>query len=236
MSNSRIDTIEIQSKALGKVMATTVYVPANNADSLPVLYFMHGRSGDENIIYALNVQTVADKLIADRKMREMIIVCPRMEDALGLNAYSDYFFDEVMPLVEQRYKCAARYIGGCSAGGFIALNYAFLHPMLFSRVGGHMPAIEDKLDDEDLHYFGTRDNWEANNPLFLARRCNLPSEMEFYLDAGDEDEGGFYHGCAQLFETLKSRGGKVQNHLKKGHHTVQYIQNNLEDYFMFYSK
>ena len=55
-------------------------------------------------------------------------------------------------------------------------------------------------------------------------------------DAGDEDEGGFYHGCAQLFETLKSRGVKVQNHLKKGHHTVQYIQNNLEDYFMFYSK
>ena len=175
-------------------------------------------------------------LIAEGKMRPMIIVCPRMEDALGLNAYNDYFFGEVMPLVEQRYKCAARYIGGCSAGGFIALNYAFLHPMLFSRVGGHMPAIEDKLDDEDLHYFGTRDNWEANNPLFLARRCNLPSEMEFYLDAGDEDEGGFYHGCAQLFETLKSRGVKVQNHLKKGHHTVQYIQNNLEDYFMFYSK
>ena len=236
MKKSRIDTIEIQSKALGKLMAATVYVPANNADSLPVLYFMHGRSGDENIIYALNVQTVSDMLIAEGKMRPMIIVCPRMEDALGLNAYNDYFFGEVMPLVEQRYKCAARYIGGCSAGGFIALNYAFLHPMLFSRVGGHMPAIEDKLDDEDLHYFGTRDNWEANNPLFLARRCNLPSEMEFYLDAGDEDEGGFYHGCAQLFETLKSRGVKVQKQIKKGHHTVQYIQNNLEDYFMFYSK
>ena len=44
--NSKIDRIEIQSKALGQKMAITVYVPADLTDCLPVLYFMHGRSGD----------------------------------------------------------------------------------------------------------------------------------------------------------------------------------------------
>ena len=72
-----------------------------------------------------------------------------MEDALGLGAFEDYFFNEVMPIVEKQYKTSVRRIGGVSAGGFIALNYAFRHPYLFERVGGHMPAIEDVLDDDD---------------------------------------------------------------------------------------
>ena len=185
MNNSKIDTIEIQSKVLGKAMAMKVYVPADFTEGLPTLYFMHGRSGDESIIHALDIQTVTDRMIADGRMKPMLIVCPRMEDALGLGAFEDYFFNEVMPI-----------------GGFIALNYAFRHPYLFERVGGHMPAIEDVLDDDDLHYFGTSEQWKANNPLFLVQKCTLPSTMEIYLDAGSEDEGGFYRGCAQLAERL----------------------------------
>ena len=147
-----------------------------------------------------------------------------MEDALGLGAFEDYFFNEVMPIVEKHYKTSVRRIGGVSAGGFIALNYAFRHPYLFERVGGHMPAIEDVLDDDDLHYFGTSEQWKANNPLFLVQKCTLPSTMEIYLDAGSEDEGGFYRGCAQLAERLAARGAQVQNHLNEGHHTIDYIK------------
>ena len=233
MNNSRIDTIKIESKALGKMMAATVYVPANYIDGLPVLYFMHGRSGDENIIHALDIQSVADKMIGEGRI-PMLIVCPRMEDALGLNDYEDYFFNEVMLLIEQRYKTTTKFIGGCSAGGYIALNYAFRHPDTFVRVGGHMPAIDQNLDDEDLHYFATRDVWEANNPIFLARQCPLSADMKFYLDAGDMDEGGFHRGCSQLAETLKARGVQVEHHLNKGHHNIQYLKENLERYFRFY--
>ena len=116
------------------------------------------------------------------------------------------------------------------------MNYAFRHPTLFERVGGHMPAIEDHLDDDDLHYFGTREQWQANNPLFLAEKCSLPASMEIYLDAGSEDEGAFYRGCAQLTETLVARGTKVENHLNKGHHSIDYIKAHLENYLMFYAK
>ena len=77
MNNSRIDTIKIESKALGKMMAATVYVPANYIDGLPVLYFMHGRSGDENIIHALDIQSVADKMIGEGRIPMLIVrTCP----------------------------------------------------------------------------------------------------------------------------------------------------------------
>ena len=69
MIKSRIDTIEIQSRTLGKTMAVTIYVPTNFCEGLPVLYFMHGRSGDESIIHALDIQTVADRMIADGRMK-----------------------------------------------------------------------------------------------------------------------------------------------------------------------
>ena len=59
MIKSRIDTIEIQSRTLGKTMVVTIYMPTNFCEGLPVLYFMHGRSGDESIIHALDIQTVA---------------------------------------------------------------------------------------------------------------------------------------------------------------------------------
>ncbi len=232
---SRIDTIEIESNALAKTMAMKVYVPVNGSEGMPVLYLMHGRSGDENMMYALDIPSVADKMIGAGSMQPMLIVCPRMDDALGLDAYESYFFNEVMPRIKKLYHTGVCHIGGISAGGYIALRYALLHTDMFAHIGGHMPAIDEQLDDEDLHYFGSHEKWAANNPLFLAAKCVIPSTMVFYLDAGDEDEGGFYRGCVQLAETLKSKGIPVQNHLNKGHHTIQYIRNNLEAYLKFYS-
>ena len=54
MNNSKIDTIEIQSKVLGKAMAMMVYVPADFTEGLPTLYFMHGRLS-MHLIYRLSL-------------------------------------------------------------------------------------------------------------------------------------------------------------------------------------
>ena len=166
MNESRIDTIEIQSRALEKTMAMKVYVPANGIREMPVLYLMHGRSGDENMMNVLDIQSAADKMIAAGAIQPMVIVCPRMDDALGLDAYESYFFDEIIPLIEKRYHTGVRHIGGFSAGGYIALRYALLHPGMFAHVGGHMPAIDEQMDDEDLHYFGKPNGKQRNNTIF----------------------------------------------------------------------
>ena len=106
------------------------------------------------MMYALDIQTVSDKMIACKEIRPMLIACPRMDDSLGLNAYESYFFDEVVPLVERLYHTGTRHIGGFSAGGYNALRYALLHPELFACVGGHMPSIDDRMEDEGKFYQG----------------------------------------------------------------------------------
>ena len=258
-SCSKIDHIKIQSNILDKEMGLTVYTPASygNGQRLPVLYFLHGRSGDENIMYELDIRNIADRMISESLIKPLIIVCPRMENSRGLNSaeechdvvstdgriinlgrYEDYFIKEIMAFVDGHYNTWShrngRFIGGVSAGGYAALNLGMRYPDLFSRIGGHMPAVELQLDEEDMPYFKNLDMWRANNPLLTAAKCSLGSDCKIYIDAGDEDEGGFYNGYLRLYKTLNTRGIDVQNHIFKGHHNMEYIKSNIEKYIAFY--
>lgn len=234
MHCSKIDTIKIGSEAFGKTLIVKVYVPDCDTYGLPVLYLMHGRSGNESIIYTLNIQSLADKLIETGRIQPMLIVCPQIEDTMGLNVYEDYFFSEAMPLIGQRYHTRTRYIGGFSEGGYVALNYALRHPKQFSRVGAHMLSIYEKLTDKDMHFLYTYDYQTNNNPISLARRCPVVPETEFYLDMCNDDRN-VNRGFEMLAEILEDRGAHVQSHNNAWHHESHYIKDNLENYLEFYS-
>lgn len=54
------------SDILGKEMAYTAYLPSvyeYDACRFPILYFLHGRNGDEKFIQNLNIQALADRMI-----------------------------------------------------------------------------------------------------------------------------------------------------------------------------
>lgn len=257
---SQIIDANVYSNALGKEMNLCVYLPAEyeGAERLPVLYLLHGRSGDEKFIYDVGVKEMADRLIDCGEMMPLIIVCPNMENSRGLNSadtctevvssngmiinlgrYEDYFIDEIISFVDSRFKTFAdrryRYIGGASAGGYEALHFALRHQSLFTRVGGHMPAMELTLEEEDKPYFRSEEMWKAYDPLHIAAQNDVMTDMHFYLDAGDKDEGGFYNGCAALRMILKNREIDVQNHVFAGHHNTTYLQDNLDKYLRFYA-
>lgn len=119
---------------------------------------------------------MTDSLIAASKIEPMTIVCPRMDNSRGLNSakiarqekignnvidvgrYEDYFIQEIIPYIDGNFNTIAsrkgRYVGGCSAGGFAAIHYGLKYPELFSRIGGHMPAIETELALSDIPYYG----------------------------------------------------------------------------------
>ncbi len=44
--------------------------------NLPVLYFLHGRSGNKEILEQLKINEVVSKLIKEKKIKPIIIVCP----------------------------------------------------------------------------------------------------------------------------------------------------------------
>lgn len=73
-----MDKVSFYSKVLGKEMSMLIYLQEsyNSLDSLPVLYFLHGRSGIENIMLEMNINIEADVMIKAGEIEPMIIVCP----------------------------------------------------------------------------------------------------------------------------------------------------------------
>ena len=84
----KVEKVDLYSNILEKEMSMLVYLPTtyNHLNSLPVLYFLHQRRGDENIMFEIDIHTTADKLIETGKIEPMIIVCPRMENSRGVNS------------------------------------------------------------------------------------------------------------------------------------------------------
>lgn len=263
MDRSKIEKIIFYSNILRKEMQVCVYLPKNYEISppLPVLYFLHGRSGNENIMFEVDIQPKADLLIHNRNIEPLIIVCPRIENSRGINSsfnsqdipdsiyneriinlgmYEDYFIHEIIPFIDNTFNTIrdrkSRFVGGASAGGYAALHNAFRHQDLFSKVGGHMPSLELTLEKEDMPYFQDMDTWEKYDPISIARNNKIILDLEVYLDAGDKDEGEFYKGCSILQDILKKRAINSQNHVFPGHHSIEYIKSNIEKYLEFYGK
>lgn len=58
----RIEKVVIQSTSLNKEMSMLVYLPGryDEGGSFPTLYFLHGRSGNENLLTDIGLNLVAD--------------------------------------------------------------------------------------------------------------------------------------------------------------------------------
>lgn len=259
LAPSRIIHIPFQSEMLQKEMGLNVLLPGgyDETQRYPVLYLLHGRSGSEDIMNALELNRVVDNLMEQNRILPLIIVCPRMENSRGLNSskqtkvvetegcninigmYEDYFIKEAVPFIDREYKTVpdrkSRFVGGVSGGGYAAVTYGLKYPGMFSRIGGHIPALELQLEEEDIPFFGSEAGFARNNPLAFDSFNEQHRSQKWYLDAGDCDEGGFYEGCRMMSERLKPHCANVQCNIFKGHHNLQYIRSNLEKYLIFYA-
>lgn len=253
-----IITKSIDSIILCKKMNLAVYVPdAYRNVALPVLYFLHGRTGNENLIKWLSMDKTADAMIQAGVINPFIIVSPNMDNSRGLNSsvicqeiqgkygivhrgrYEDYLLEEVIPYIDSTYNTiknrSARYIGGISSGGYAALNIGLRHQDMFSKIGGHMPAIDLSYADEDECYFTDEEMWLKNDPVTIAGQATF-DELEVFLDDGKDDEGQFYYACEKLFQILRKNGVNVRNHLFDGNHSAEYVLSNMNTYLVFYGR
>ncbi len=123
-------------------------------------------------------------------------------------------------------------------GGFIALHYAFSHPDMFVKVGGHQPALyldaslvtflyqKWVYSDESIH--------SVRDPLYLTRIMNLKG-LKVYIDCRKNDHFRFYENCKVLFDTLQSRGVESEYHMFPRDHNQAYLEENIEKYLLFYA-
>jgi S-formylglutathione hydrolase FrmB len=152
----------VQSSALeGNLFADSprrtvlVYLPPAYAQHTerryPVVYLLHGYKGSAKQWIGgegeWNIRDVMDRLIASRKVREMIIVMPDVKNRLGGSFYTDsvatgnweeFLSRELVAYVDGKYRTlsqpASRGIAGHSMGGYGAILLSMKHPEVFGAI------------------------------------------------------------------------------------------------------
>ena len=110
------DNLSMPSKILKMDRKYAVYLPPgyeSSERSYPVLYLLHGGGDDQTgWVQFGEVANITDKAITEGKSTAMIIIMPDANtgkrgytnSATGDWLYEDFFFNELMPFVEKKYR------------------------------------------------------------------------------------------------------------------------------------
>ncbi|MDQ0091318.1 enterochelin esterase-like enzyme [Paenibacillus anaericanus] len=262
---SEIQSLTINSVALGKTMRLNVYLPPGYSanETYPTLYMFHGFQGDENgWLNGLQVKETADDLLSQGLITPMIIISPQMDNSFGINSasqyslenpsdpvnslyngrYEDYIFQDLIPYIDSHYSTVAtkesRYVGGLSMGGFIALHSAFTHPDMISKVGGTSAAVilnDGSLTVQQYSWLYPNEATRLERDPLALAQSQDLTGMKVYLDCGSSDSYRFYRGNGQLAQILDQRSVSNEYHLYPGGHTFEYWKSNVRSLLLFFA-
>ena len=256
------DNLKMESKILKMERKFAVYLPPDyetSSRSYPVLYLLHGLGDDQTgwIQYG-EVKKIADNSIKNGDATPMIIVMPDANTGrVGYFnipsqrwMYEDFFFEELMPYVESKYriKSAKRFraISGLSMGGGGTLTYALHRPDLFSAAaplsaGTGSTDVDESL--ERIKRYGiefTREEMknllENNHPLNLIKKMKLSdiNSIRWYIDCGDDDY--LFEDNSLLHIAFSKKGIKHEYRVRDGAHNWTYWRESLPLVLEFVSK
>ena len=258
-SAGRAESRAVQSKILGRSVRYTVLLPPSYDDQrsrrYPILYFLHGLGDNEQSLLNGGWELV-EPLQESGQIREFLIVTPDGGRSFYINSrdgqerYEDFFIQEFIPAIEQRYRTtgtrSGRGISGVSMGGYGALRFAFRYPRLFVSVSAHMPALEEQLPSGLISSFGGAlgafgepfdgQFWKQNTPFTLARESRDLTSLSIYFDCGQQDDFGFDIGTQALHQLLKERGVPHEFHLYPGRHNWQFVAAHFGESLRFHSR
>jgi len=235
------------SQSMNKEIGVVVVTPEGyNADeSYPVLYLLHGYSGNENdwITKVPDIKNYAD-------LYHFIIVCPDggfsswyfdspVDNSLK---YETYITKELIAWVDQSFSTiespAGRAITGLSMGGHGALYLAFRHQDVFGAAGSMSGGVDIRPfpGNWDLakrlgDYAGYKQNWEDNSVINLVYKLR-PGSLQITFDCGVDD---FFFGVnCRLHEKLLERNIPHDFTIRPGGHSWEYWANSIAFQSVFF--
>lgn len=161
----------------------------------PVVYLLHGATAtnkvwvNTNRAWTWTIQEAMDKLIAEGKVRPMIIVMPDGNNKYGGGFYTnsaatgnweDFITTELVKYIDAKYRTlpnvASRGIAGHSMGGYGAIKLAMKHPEIYGAVyglsacclGWDAAFLENKIWSEILSFKTPEDAAKASIGARLA--------------------------------------------------------------------
>jgi S-formylglutathione hydrolase FrmB len=232
-----VATIQIDSKAVGQRLATTVVVPGDRpSGKRPLLVFLHGRNGDNGS----ELDEAFYSALASVGSQAPLVAFPDGGDHgywhnRARHDWDTYVVREVIPVVVKRFGADPRRvaIGGISMGGFGAYDIALHHPGRFCAVAGHSPALWRTGGETAPGAFDDADDF-ARNDVIGAVRANpaVYGDARLWVDAGRDDP--FQPGVQALVQAL---GDRVSAHTDwPGGHDDSYWNEHWPQYARFYAR
>jgi enterochelin esterase-like enzyme len=256
------DNLSMESKILGMERKYAIYLPPDyetSERSYPVLYLLHGGGDDQTgWIQFGEVLRITDEAIACGTATAMIIVMPDanagkrgyFNDIKGEWRYEDFFFEEFLPFVEQKYRIKGekryRAVSGLSMGGGGTFMYALHHPELFSSACP-LSASCGPLSLEDIDSYlerrGMQSASEEQKEAYFKRHSalalinNMPAEqfksVRWYIDCGDDDF--LYEGNSLVHIAMKKKEIPHEFRIRDGVHSWTYWRESLPQVLSFIS-
>ena len=232
---------ELVSAKRGETMKYSVWLPDgyDETKTYPFLYLLHGMGDDNNSWLAGDKKGKAETILNAYQTDggvPMVVIVPDAKTSFYVNMegamkdmldpkghYEDYFFDELVPEVESKYKCnGKRAVAGLSMGGWGTLYYSLSRPGFFTYGYAMSPAtglswfdisLEDILKDADVTKLpmitlesGTQDGTVGIDSVDacdeLLTRYNVRHN---YVRRSGEHVWTFWNEC--LPKALKAIGG-----------------------------
>ncbi len=256
------DNLSMTSKILKMERKYAVYLPPgyeSSDRSYPVLYLLHGGGDDQTgWVQFGEVLHIADKAINEGKATPMVIIMPDANtgqrgysnNAGGTWKYEDFFFQELMPFVEKKYRIKAekkyRAVSGLSMGGDGTFTYALHHPELFASACP-LSAATGPLTLDDAKTRARRDNAAIADSLivnFYNRQSvpalvnavpdSLKKSVRWYIDCGDDDF--LYEGNSLVHIAMRKKEIPHEFRIRDGGHNWTYWRRSLPDVLEFISQ
>ncbi len=217
------------SPSIGEEVGYNVYLPpgyndpAQRETRYPVIYFLHGATGNENSD-AAGVAGLVARFIAEKKIPPVICVFPNGGPRSG---YRDHpgskqmvetmIIQELLPRIDRELRTQptreARSIFGFSMGGAGAVRFALTYPDLFSAAGAWAGAFRYRTNPENtlppiyavdalqplasrvqlLLVVGTEDSTLASHSPFLQNLVAAKFPFAFELLANVAHDPGAYY-------------------------------------------
>jgi enterochelin esterase-like enzyme len=248
-----IDNASMDSEILKSERKYAVYLPPDyetSTRSYPVLYLLHGAGDDQTgWVQFGEVLRIADQAIKEGTATPMVIIMPDantgqrgyFNDISGTWNYEDFFFDELMPYVEKKYriKTEKRYraVAGLSMGGGGSFIYALHRPDLFSSAC----PLSASMGIRTIEEFKRRGLSEGSsypeaeieshfNRYNAISQVNMqPVEgtrsVRWFIDCGDDDF--LYEGNSLMHIAMKKLEIDHEYRVRDGRHNWTYWRESL---------
>ena len=259
----RVVTDSIVSQKLGATVRYNVYLPSGYERSqahYPVTYLLHGLTDTYTAWDQKGgMREITDELMESGESKAMVIVMPNAGGPDVNNiwngyfnmpgwSYEDFFFEELLPAVEQKYRCGGkkeqRAVMGLSMGGGGSTSYSQRHPDLFCACYAMSPWLssgpgrEGRNGEKTKMYYTSEAVRQHSALAFMDRADDSVREqlksVKWFFDCGDDDM--LLGDTFELYKKMRLGGIKAELRVRNGGHTWEYWRAALRTALPFVSR